>query len=270
MIKFTFPLIFLLFCIPAQSQDFIIKDGKPHPTFLGEIKVFKGKVFKKNAAGEKAVEHGERFRTGDLIITGEQSFAKILMVDDSVISIGGKTQFLFENGDFKSPNDRQFIFNLLKGQIVGNIKNKAKPNDLTFKTKLGVMGVRGTYLMMNVQENEELLLCEYALLEGTVDIKTLKGDIIDLSRGDHLKLLGNLSKSASLKSTLTPQELIFYEAREIDESKEFKPFLSFSSFSQLQSGPPFKDLFPQKIDLNVSPDDKFPSPQKIRGIGGKI
>jgi hypothetical protein len=122
----------------------------------------------------------------------------------------GKTQFLFENGDFKSPTERQFVFNLLKGQIVGNIKNKAKLNDLSFKTKLGVMGVRGTYLMMNVQENEELLLCEYALLEGAVEIKTLKGDVIDLSRGDHLKLLGNLSKSASLKSTLTPQEMIFY------------------------------------------------------------
>lgn len=253
-------LILVLFTTLAFSQDFVFdkEKGRALPSYIGQIKLMKGKVYKKNAEGTQEISNGERFRKNDIVITDDKSFARIQIVDDTLISIGPKSEFRFDDFDFKDKMDRKLEFTLLKGQLTGNIKNKAKPGDIRFKTKYTSMGVRGTYVLMNHQTNNSLDIAEYALLSGKIDVEDSNKRVLPLKKGERLVLVHDSTRQIadSEKIPLPDEEFRRLEAMDVNEESEFKPFLPFFNINDISSSSPLYQI----VNTSASPQATEVSP----------
>lgn len=236
-------IIFFLFSSPIRAQDFVLENGKAVPTFLGQVKLFRGKVFKKNEKGTLLMKLGERFHKNDILITQEESFAKLMMIDETIISIGPKTEFMIDNYEFTDKANRKFGYTLLKGQITGNIKNKAAPGNIMFKTKFTSLGVRGTYVMMNARNEGQLDIAEFALLEGSAEITNEKKQVFPITRGERINFVNDNTRSVEEKVQISDEDMKRYKAEELDEEKAFKPFLDFLRPHILSKDSPLYSFF---------------------------
>lgn len=201
----------LVFSFPLFAQDFAFdkESGQAVPNFIAQIKIARGKVFKSTAGKKNAVKVGTRLYKDDTLITEANSFAQILVVDDTVMTLGAKSELNFADFKFVDKTDRQIVYSFIKGQIRGIIKNKAKEGDLTVKTKLATMGVRGTELMVNHQTLNNLEISEFALLHGNVVVTDDKNQTHELSQDDRMIIVqDSVSKdSANEKNKLAEDEL---------------------------------------------------------------
>lgn len=232
-------LSFMLLTMSAYSQDFVFdkEKGRAVPSYIGQLKLLKGSAFKKSGENTKDVETGERFKKGDILVTNEKSFAKLLLIDDTTLSVGPESELKFDEIDFKDKFDRRMIFTLLKGQITGNVKNKAtNPGDIKFRTKYATMGVRGTYILMNAQTKNNLDIADFALLSGKADVLDHKNQKFELKKGDRIVIIREASKNEAKHEgkILTEEEYDFLNAPAIDESKDFKPFLPYFDLKEAE------------------------------------
>jgi FecR protein len=228
MTKISF--LFLFLSLPLFAQDFTFdkEKGQAIPNFLGQLKLMKGQVYKKSGDDLVEVKTGERFNKNDTIVTGEKSIAKVLVVDDTMITIGPSSELNFENFEFTDKTNRKALFNLIKGQVSGNIRNKAKDNDLQFKTKYTILGVRGTEILMNFRKVNAMEISEYALLSGKAEITDEQNGKKQILKGDHVVFIhkdGSSFGQGNLK--LSPEELKRLQAPKIDETKDFKPVMPY-------------------------------------------
>jgi hypothetical protein len=226
-----FLILFIFFMAIAQAQDFIFdkEKGRAVPTYVAQIKLMKGQIYRKVGTSREEVKLGERFKEGEAVITEEKSFVKLLMVDDSIISIGPSSEIIISKFDFKDKSDRSLIIELVKGQITGDIKNRAKKGDLTFKTRYTTMGVRGTYFLMNQQTLGNREVSQYAVLEGQIELQ----NNLSLSEGEKIDLIFDDARpTVQNQRKLTAQEIASLNPQ-IDEDKDIKPFLPFLSSEEL-------------------------------------
>jgi len=180
----------------AQDFEFDKNSGKAVPSFIGELKLSKGLLKKKVANSNLAVTKGTKFYKTDTLITENSSLARILMIDESILTIGANSEFHFSQFEFKDKENRNSIYELIKGQTRAHIKNKAKEGDIQFKTTFTSLGVRGTEFLINLQKLKDMEIIEFALLNGEVNITTDKKEEFHLSKEDHLILVRD-SKGAS-------------------------------------------------------------------------
>ncbi len=232
----TYLLLFSLsFAALAQDFNFDKEKGRAVPAFAGQLKLMKGKVFKKTPEGQVPVSPGERFRKSDIILTAEKSFAKVQLVDDTIVTVGAASELRLDEFDFMDKNNRKLVVTLIKGQLTGDVKNKAKPGDIIFKARYSSMGIRGTYILMNHQERGSLFLTDYALLSGDAEVSDHAQGTTPISRGDRMTRIYNEAQAKTINKDgkLTADEFSTLEARGIDEDTQVKPFLSYSSFDGL-------------------------------------
>jgi hypothetical protein len=229
----------MAYSILALGQDFTFdkEKGKAIPSFIGQVKLIKGNVFKRSAdASLTSVKTGERFKVSEGVVTKEQSFLKIELIDETIISIGSNTEIKFNEYEFTDKENRSFLFSLIRGQMTGNIKNKAASDQLRFKTKFTTMGIRGTYILMNTQNKNSLEVSQFALLSGNAAMTSGK-EKLDLAKGDHLIVVSGESITDQEKMSLSEDEMKKLSAENIDDTNDFKPFL------------PFIDITNNSIDL---------------------
>jgi hypothetical protein len=206
-------IIFLtfLFAFPVLAQDFTFnkEKGEAVPNFVGQINVARGKVFQMKGGVKKEVKVGARFYKNDTLITAASSFAQLLIADDSVITLGANTELNFADFKFQDKTNRQIVYSFIKGQIRGLIKNKAQEGDIVFKTKVAVMGIRGTELFVNHQKIKNLEISEFALLEGNTLVTDDKGLTHELNKTDRLIIVQNpdTKQSANEKNQLNEEQL---------------------------------------------------------------
>lgn len=229
----------MMFTASAFSQDFVFdkEKGRAVPSYIGQLKLMKGSAFKKSGENTKDVEAGERFKKDDILVTSEKSFARILLIDDTVISVGPQSELKFDDIDFKDKSDRKMSLTLLKGQLTGNVKNKAaNPGDIKFRTKYATMGVRGTYILMNAQTKNNLDIAEYALLSGKADVLDHKNQKFELKKGDRIVIVREASKDETKHEAkvLSEAEFNILNAPAIDEEKDFKPFLPYFDLKEAE------------------------------------
>ena len=150
------------------------------PKYLGKIKALTGKV----NIGDRELKKGSKVYNNDLIQTSEKSFVVLEMVDLTIVTLGPNSDFKVENWEYRTKNDRNAQFNIIKGQWRAFVKSKSVDADqLKIKTPLVSMGIRGTELMVNVLNIEGRDVTQVALLEGAVHIE---GDHPqDMVPGDH-------------------------------------------------------------------------------------
>ena len=259
----------MIFSFSLFSQDFVFdkEKGRALPSYIGQVKLIKGKVFKKNQEGMTEVSTGERFRKNDTVITQDKSFVRIQIVDDTVLSLGPKSEMSFDDFDFKDKMDRKLSFTLLKGQITGDIKNKAGPEDIKFKTRYTSMGVRGTYLLLNHQTLNSLNIAEYALLSGKIEVQNHNGKRIPLQKGERIVLIHDDSRniSASDKAILTTELFKDLEASSLAED-EFKPFLPYFNVQDASSTSPLYQILNSSESQQATPSNAVPEKRQEKSF----
>jgi hypothetical protein len=232
-----FLIIFFVCAFSAEAQDFVFdkEKGRAIPRFICQLKLVKGQVFKKSGDRLEEVDNGERFSKNDTLVTGPSSFARLLVVDDTVISIGPSSELNFAEFDFIDKTDRKIVYNLIKGQLNGKVKHKAKEGDLKFKTRYTILGVRGTEILMNFKSHANHDVSEYALLTGKAEVTDEKNTSHMLQKGDRLVLIHNKisHESTGERMNLSPVQMSVLEANDIDEEKEIKPMLPYFELANL-------------------------------------
>lgn len=229
MTKLTFMTLFFSLSLFAQDFTFDKEKGKAVPNFLCQLKLMKGKVFKKDGQDLVEVKVGERFNKNDTIVTGEQSLAKVLVVDDTMITIGPSSELNFADFEYTDKDNRKVLYNLVKGQLSGHVRQKAKDGDINFKTKYTVLGVRGTEILMNFRTVNDKEVSEYALVDGKAVVTDDKNEKHDIKKGEHLVFIHDTVKQTSAveKLKLSNEEVNRLKAMKIDETKEFKPTMPY-------------------------------------------
>lgn len=145
---FRFALIvwLVISCHVAQATD---------TSSAGLVKSLEGDVrIERNGQTLKAVP-GFRLMQGDVIQTGPQGKAGLILDDDTVISMGFNSKLALNSFMF-DPNAKQLsliakIFNGTVTYISGQIA-KLAPNKASIETPYATIGSRGTHLLIKVEE----------------------------------------------------------------------------------------------------------------------
>lgn len=133
----------------------------------------------------------------DEIYTDQNSFVKILFVDQTIATISPKSHFKVKS--FKDTLEKRSAeFELLKGQINMKINKKAPLGAIKFKTPVASFGVRGTEFncelnssLKSFHEKAPIDQVQLKLIEGELEVnhKILKAGDIYQQVGDRIEVL---------------------------------------------------------------------------------
>lgn len=207
--KFIFIALVTSFSLFAQDFTFDKESGQAVPKHIAQVKIAKGKVFKITNGNQKEIKAGERLYKSDTLITNSASIAQIIIVDDSVMTLGSNSELNFAEFKFVDKTKRQAVYSFIRGQIRGLIKNKAQEGDIVIQTKLATMGIRGTELFVNHQKINNVEVSEFALISGKVVVNDNNKAPHELSKKDRLIIVqDSLSQEfAQERNSLSEEEL---------------------------------------------------------------
>jgi len=123
--------------------------------FIGVIGAAIGDV--KNHKDEKLF-NGSKIFYGDTIVVNEQSNAQVLFLDQTVITIGEKSELTVDEFVYNpETNEGKFVSNIKSGTvkvITGEISKK-NPDNLEVNVTTGTIGARGTEFVVVAESNDE-------------------------------------------------------------------------------------------------------------------
>jgi hypothetical protein len=154
-----FTLISALWIVSAYAQQ------QPEP--IGIVTAVKGQVTVVSGGVSEQVNQGARVFLGDRFQTGENSGAKILFNDDTLISLGANTKFEITEFVY-NPTRRKSVSNILTGKIKAIIQKFEGESDVQFITPKGVAGVKGTILFIDADRGIFFALEREVFVRGIV------------------------------------------------------------------------------------------------------
>ena len=122
--------------------------------FVGFVKSLVGEatVLRDGEAKEAAV--GMEIKEGDIVKTGANGSAGLIFSDDTIITMGPRTELVVEDYLFEPLEGRLgFVAKILRGTISylsGQIE-KLSPGTVQLKTPAATIGVRGTHVLLKVE-----------------------------------------------------------------------------------------------------------------------
>jgi hypothetical protein len=127
---------------------------------------------------------------GDLIRTGEGARARIVLTDDSAISLSAKTELLLTEHLFDSEKkSRSSVFSLLTGKIKCFVNDLSgyKHKRFEVQTPTAVMGVRGTVFLAWMTSPEQVGVCA---MDHIIDIHLVgkPEQVVAVGGGDFLRV----------------------------------------------------------------------------------
>lgn len=193
MKKFFFLfVVFFVFNSWALDKDWVLdpKTSTLIPKYMALVKVVKGKVM----VEDRELSKGAKIYANDLIQTPDNSYVVLDLIDLTTITLGPNSEFKAEKWSYRTKNDRDAVFSVLKGQWRALIRSKSKTEDqLKIKTPTVSMGVRGTELLVNVHNHGEKEITQIALLEGAIHLEgTSPEKAKDMKPGEHIIIAKNL------------------------------------------------------------------------------
>lgn len=138
----------------------------------GMFMVVKGDVKIMSGAADITAKVGTKVNQGDLISTGNDARAKIVMSDRNIINISPNTKLKIE--EYVSDNTTKNVkLSLLEGKVRNNVEQKYDndKNKFQIRTPTAVAGVRGTQFITSY--NVESKKTEVITLQGQVEFKNI-------------------------------------------------------------------------------------------------
>jgi hypothetical protein len=122
---------------------------------------------------------GLKLYNGDAVVAGNDAFAKLLLNDDSLLTVGENSNFKVE-GFKQEPTARFGNFRLMFGKVRAIVsKFGAGKTDYKFVTPTAVAGVRGTHLVLEFDQASQQTVV--SVVEGSVGFKannTPAGEVV--------------------------------------------------------------------------------------------
>ena len=122
---------------------------------IGQIKVAKGAVQVEREGKRVPAAVGMPIRTADVLVTGADGSAGVTFSDNSLVSVGPNSVFAIDKYRFVSTTHvGEFEGSLKKGKLaaVSGKMVKQSPESMKIRTPSSVMAVRGTELVVQVDE----------------------------------------------------------------------------------------------------------------------
>ncbi len=140
----------------------------------GVLRVVKGEVQVKNAKGETAKARiGGKVFPKDVIITGKDARAKIVMVDNNEINVSPESQIEIQHYEYDPAGGKKdVLLNVIYGKVRSKVEQKydGKTSKFQIKTPGAVAGVRGTDFLMGFNRADSS--SRVVTFEGKVDFGT--------------------------------------------------------------------------------------------------
>jgi hypothetical protein len=137
---------------------------------IGVVKSIKGKL---SITRENKVFYalaGEKIFQQDRLETYEKSKVKIILNDDTVISLGENTNYIIDSYSDKQDPHLDMKLNEGLAHIISGKIGKLAPNRFKLKTKTALIGIRGTEWKTFTYKKTLFCVCK----KGTIFIKFLK------------------------------------------------------------------------------------------------
>ncbi|MEN8147685.1 MAG: FecR family protein [Campylobacterota bacterium] len=141
---------------------------------IGEVTALSGEAQLIRQAEAIVVSTGTKINEADLLRTETRTKVQVVLKDDTVITIGPESEYLFER--FKENGDAEVLMQLKRGffkTVTGRIGEIA-PQRFKIKTRAATIGIRGTQFMAYVQDDEEKIGC----IQGEIIVWTAEGKYI--------------------------------------------------------------------------------------------
>lgn len=136
--------------LPAHASDSI-----------GEMTDVKGDVMRTQNKVESLIKVGNSVANNDLLATGKQSFASMMLGSDTKIIMGENTEVLLDS--FLA--EQGGTIELVSGDMVFDRPEGTPKIDLTIRTTFGQIGVRGTKFFVGKSRGNMAVFVEHGLVE---------------------------------------------------------------------------------------------------------
>lgn len=130
-----------------------------------------GTVWLQRGGKNYKLAQGTKLYNGDAVVTSADAYAKLLMVDESLLTVGAKSTFRIERYE-SNAGGRFASLRLFFGKVRAIVsKAAASRNDVRFVTPTAVAGVRGTHLVVEFDKSSQKTVV--SVIEGSVGFKSL-------------------------------------------------------------------------------------------------
>jgi len=140
---------------------------------IGNVGALQGNVNMIRDIQTLKVKSGMELEVEDKVITKEKSRLQAILKDNTVVTIGPNSIFVFEAYKFGSKDDSHAEMRMERGffrSITGQI-GKLAPKRFNIKTVSTTIGIRGTDFSANVSDNKEIITCHKGSISVTVEKK---------------------------------------------------------------------------------------------------
>jgi len=123
---------------------------------IGSVKTMKGAASIMRLNVGMSVKIGDRIFKGDVLRTGTDGSLGVTFKDDSLLSLGPNSEIVIDEFLFAPAEGKlSIITRMLKGTMayLSGVVGKMSPESVRFETPVASVGIRGTKLLVKIDEN---------------------------------------------------------------------------------------------------------------------
>ena len=184
---------------------------------IGNVGAFKGSATLIRDSKTLEIKNGMVLNVKDEITTASKSRVQVILKDNTVVTIGPESTFVFDAYKFAGTDDSKVEMHIVRGffrSVTGKI-GKMAPERFQVKTASATIGIRGTDFSALVSEKSEIISCykgRIHVLYDNSDFMIDAGSILDVSNGKaEVKLF---SKNKGLQTVYTIENMLKMRADE--------------------------------------------------------
>ena len=141
----------LIIALSVQAEEKLTVEKQ----LIGIVGVASGTV----SNGSKELKTGDKIYLGDTILSGTNSGAQLLLLDQSTFTIGSDSEVVMDTFIYDPKNnDGKIVSTVKKGslKVISGLISKKNPDNLTVEVPEGTLGSRGTEFqtIVNKKANE--------------------------------------------------------------------------------------------------------------------
>lgn len=167
---------------------------------IGNIGALKGNAIVTRSSVALDAKNGMALEVKDKISTSDKSRVQVILKDNTVVTIGPNSTFVFDAYKFGGKDDSEVKMHINRGffrSVTGKI-GKLAPERFKVKTASATIGIRGTDFSAKVAEQKETISC----YKGGLDVLVGKTSHI-VKAGMMLKLVNGEAELAPLDQSRT-------------------------------------------------------------------
>ncbi len=143
--------VFTLILIGAHTSY-----AQPAPPIskAGTVKLVKGQVQVENVQGAKALRSGDAVSTADVVTTGADGAASLVLRDGSTLMVGPNSRLELKSFAYDSTTqDGNVLLSLLRGSLrmITGLIGKTHPEAVEIRTPTTIVGVLGTDFIVQAE-----------------------------------------------------------------------------------------------------------------------